>query len=210
MSQLTLSHRVALVTGAGQPAGAAVARALAAAGARVAVNDLNPDRIARLAAEIRAAGGEALAVAADTASKFQCVTLIEAARAEWQRIDILVNAATVRPNVAILKMDEWEWTRCLDVNLKGVFFMCQLVGRVMDDQNRAAPDGPGGLIVNIAWPEPDEDGRAAFAAGQGGLLAFGRACAREYGPLGIAVHTLVADTGEMEALASEVLRLCDS
>ena len=204
MSTPDLNGKVAIVTGAGQPAGAAVARALAAAGARVAVNDLNPDRIARLAAELRAAGGQALDIAADTASKFQCVTLIETTRAEWGRVDILVNAAVVQPSVSVLKMDEWEWARCHDVNLKSVFFMCQLVGRVMDDQSQAHPSQRGGLIVNVAWPEPDEAGRAAFAAGQAGIVAFGRACAREFAPLGIRVHTVMADPAAPDAVAEEV------
>jgi len=207
MSTLDLSGQVAIVTGAGQAAGAAVARALAAAGARVAVNDLNPDRIARLAAELRAAGGQALDIAADTASKFQCVTLIETTRAEWERVDILVNATSVRPAAAVLKMDEWEWARCHDVNLKSVFFMCQLVGRVMDDQNQAHPSRRDGLIVNIAWPEPDEDGRAAFAAGQAGVVAFGRVCAREFAPLGVRVETVMADPAAPEAVARQVLEL---
>ncbi len=204
MSTPDLNGKVSIVTGAGQPAGAAVARALAAAGARVAVNDLNPDRIARLAAELRAAGGQALDIAADTASKFQCVTLIETTRAEWGRVDILVNAAVVQPSVSVLKMDEWEWARCHDVNLKSVFFMCQLVGRVMDDQSQAHPSQRGGLIVNVAWPEPDEAGRAAFAAGQAGVVAFGRACAREFAPLGIRVHTVMADPAAPDAVAEEV------
>ena len=210
MSTLDLTGKVAIVTGAGQAAGAAVARALAAAGARVAVNDLNPDRIARLATELRAAGGQALAVAADTASKFQCVTLIETTRAEWGRVDILVNATVVRPSATILKMDEWEWARCHDVNLKSVFFMCQLVGRVMDDQNQARPSERGGLIVTIAWPEPDEPGRAAYAAGQAGVVAFGRACAREFAPLGIHVHTVLADSSAPERVADEVIQLVSS
>ena len=205
MSTPDLNGKVSIVTGAGQPAGAAVARALAAAGARVAVNDLNPDRIARLAAELRAAGGQALDIAADTASKFQCVTLIETTRAEWGRVDILVNAAVVQPSVSVLKMDEWEWARCHDVNLKSVFFMCQLVGRVMDDQSQAHPSQRGGLIVNVAWPEPDEAGRAAFAAGQAGVVAFGRACAREFAPLGIRVHTVMADPAAPERVAEVVI-----
>jgi NAD(P)-dependent dehydrogenase (short-subunit alcohol dehydrogenase family) len=101
-------------------------------------------------------------------------------------------------------MDEWEWARCHDVNLKSVFFMCQLVGRVMDDQNQTRPSERGGLIVTIAWPEPDEAGRAAYAAGQAGVVAFGRACAREFAPLGIRVHTLLADPDAPEAVAEEV------
>lgn len=208
MSTPNLSGKVAIVTGAGQPVGAAVARSLAAAGVRVAVNDLNPDRIARLADELRAAGGQALGIAADTASKFQCVTLIETTRAEWERVDILVTATFVRPSVSLLKMDEWEWARCHDVNLKSVFFMSQLVGRVMDDQNRAAPTARGGLVVHIAWPQADEEGRAGFAAGQAGVVALGRVCVREFAPLGIRVHTVMAGDAAEEAAAA-VLALAE-
>lgn len=206
MTDIDLSGKVAIVTGAGQPAGAAVARALAAAGARVAVNDLNPDRIARLAADLRAAGGQTIDIAADTASKFQCVNVIETTRAEWQRVDILVNATAVRPNAPLLKMDEWEWMRCLDVNLKGVFFMTQLCGRVMDDQNRASGE-PGGAIVTLDWPAPHEEGRAAFTASQAAVAAFTRAAARELAPLGIRVAALTVDPAAPERIGPEVVRL---
>jgi NAD(P)-dependent dehydrogenase (short-subunit alcohol dehydrogenase family) len=200
MNQLNLSSKVAIITGAGHGAGAAVARALAARGARVAVNDINPDRAHHVAAEIRQRGGAAIDVMTDVSNRFQCVNLIETTRAEWGRVDLLVNGASIAPAAAILKMDEWEWTRCLDVNLKGVFFMCQLVGRVMGDQREV--DGGRGLIVNLAAAEPEEDGRAAFAASQAALVAFSRACAREFAPLGIGVHTLpTADSPDETAAA---------
>jgi NAD(P)-dependent dehydrogenase (short-subunit alcohol dehydrogenase family) len=202
-----LSGQVAIVTGAGQPTGAAIARVLAAAGARVALNDLNPDRLARLAAEIRAGGGQVIDITADVSNKFQCVNIIETTRAEWGRIDILVNATSIEPNVSILKMDEWEWMRCLEVNLKGVFLMSQLAGRVMDDQNRIAGRQSGGIIATIARAESPEAGRAAFNAGQAAILAFGRACAREYEPLGIRVQTLVAGGEGIEQTAAEILWL---
>ncbi|MFO7663348.1 MAG: SDR family NAD(P)-dependent oxidoreductase [Chloroflexota bacterium] len=202
-----LSGQVAIVTGAGQPTGAAIARVLAAAGARVALNDLNPDRLARLAAEIRAGGGQVIDITADVSNKFQCVNIIETTRAEWGRIDILVNATSIEPNVSILKMDEWEWMRCLEVNLKGVFLMSQLAGRVMDDQNRIAGRQSGGIIATIARAESPEAGRAAFNAGQAAILAFGRACAREYEPLGIRVQTLVAGGKGVEQTAAEILWL---
>jgi len=206
MMDIDLTGKVAIVTGAGQAAGAAAARALAAAGARVAVNDLNPDRVARLAADLRAAGGQALDIAADTASKFQCVNLIETTRAAWERVDILVNAAAVQPTVPVLKMDEWEWMRCLDVNLKGVFFMSQLCGRVMDDQTKMGST-QGRAIVTLTWPAPDEDGRAAFVASQAAVAAFTRACAREFAPLGIHVATLMVDPAAPERIGPEVARL---
>ena len=101
MSQPDLSGKVAIVTGAGQGGGAAVARALAAAGARVAVNDINPDRAYRGAAELRDGGGLALGIQADVSNRFQCVHLIETTRAEWGRVDILVNHANISPTAAL-------------------------------------------------------------------------------------------------------------
>ena len=103
----------------------------------MAVNDINPDRAYRGAAELRDGGGLALGIQADVSNRFQCVHLIETTRAEWGRVDILVNHANISPTATILRMDEWELMRVLDVNVKSVFFMCQLVGRVMADQHQA-------------------------------------------------------------------------
>ncbi len=80
----SLHDKVAIVTGAGHGTGAAIAHALAGSGARVAVNDLNPDRAERTAAAIRQAGGRAVAIAADISNKFQCVHLVETTRQEWE------------------------------------------------------------------------------------------------------------------------------
>jgi NAD(P)-dependent dehydrogenase (short-subunit alcohol dehydrogenase family) len=191
MTTPDLSGKVAIVTGAGHGAGAAIAQALGAVGARIAVNDINPDRAHRVAEGIRAAGGAAIAVTADVGNRFQCVNLIETTRAEWGRVDLLVNCAAIAPAAPILRMDEWELMRVLDVNVKGVFFMCQLVGRVMADQAAADPTFRGTIII-LAAAEPEETGRSAYAASQAAIPAFGRACAREFAPLGIRVHTLIA------------------
>jgi NAD(P)-dependent dehydrogenase (short-subunit alcohol dehydrogenase family) len=200
-----LAGRVAIVTGAGQGKGEAIARALAAAGVCVAVNDVNPDRAHRVATGIRDAGGAAIDVMADVGNRFQCVNLIESTRAKWGRLDVLINCASIAPTASVLKMDEWELMRTLDVNVKGMFFMSQLVGRVMDDRNKAEGQA-GGLIVNFYEAEPDDDGRAAYAATQSAIPALGRACAREFAPLGIAVHTL-ASPGSPEKAAAEVMSL---
>jgi 3-oxoacyl-[acyl-carrier protein] reductase len=212
-----LSGKVAIVTGAGQGTGAAIAQALAAAGVHVAVNDINPDRAEHIAATIATAGGTALAIDADVSNKFQCVKLIEATRAQWGQLDILVNQAHVVPGSTILKMDEWDWDRCLDVNLKGAFFMSQLVGRVMSDENQER----GGCIVNVASVAGFEipwENRAAYAASQAGLVGFARECAREYLAYGIRVYTVlrslpVADAGARKegrkAVAAAVIGLCN-
>jgi NAD(P)-dependent dehydrogenase (short-subunit alcohol dehydrogenase family) len=189
--ELRLDDKVAIVTGAGQGIGEAIALTLAAAGARVAVNDLNPDRADRVAAEIVAAGGQAIAVQADVANKYQCVTLVEATRAAWGRLDILINNAAVEPTIPILTMDEWDWDRCLNVNLKGVFLMSQLCGRVMADENGER----GGVIVNIssiAGVEIPLMNRAAYCASKAGMVGFARECAREFAAYNIRVNTVVA------------------
>ena len=188
--EIKLNDKVAIVTGAGQGLGEAIAKTLAAAGARVAVNDLNPDRAHRVATEIEAAGGQAIAVAADVANKFQCVHLVETTRSEWGQLDILVNNAGIEPVSSILKMDEWDWDRCIDVNLKGTFFMSQLVGRVMAEENQAR----GGAIVNlssIAGVEIPLMHRAAYCASKAGMVGFARECAREFAEYGIRVNTIV-------------------
>lgn len=203
MTPTDITGKVAIVTGAGHGAGQAIAAALAAAGARVAVNDINPDRAYRVAAELRDAGGAAVGIMADVSNRFQCVHLIETTRAEWGQIDILVNCAVIQPSAPVLKMDEWELMRVLDVNVKGAFFMSQLVGRVMSDRHRA--DGTRGLMITLAAAEPDRPGFAAYAATQAALPAFVRACAREYAPLGIDVHLLAA--GEPEQTAAAAMRI---
>lgn len=213
---LPLTPKVAIVTGAGQGIGATVARVLAAAGIRVAVNDLNPDRAERVAAEIQQSGGQAVAVAADVANKFQCVHLIETTRAAWGQLDILVNNAAVMPRSSILKMDEWDWNRCLDVNLKGTFLMSQLCGRVMADENADENGDHGGLIVNItstAGLEVPFENRAAYCASKAGVIGFTWECAREFAGFGVRVYALALSEDEpgdvATAVSRMVLNLCD-
>ncbi|MGB3717703.1 MAG: SDR family NAD(P)-dependent oxidoreductase [Candidatus Promineifilaceae bacterium] len=188
--KLTLEGKVAIVTGAGQGLGRAIAGTLAAAGARVAVNDINPDRAERVSGEIRQAGGQAIAVAADISNKFQCVYLVETTRSQWGALDILVNNAGIEPVSTILDMDEWDWNRCIDVNLKGTFFMSQLCGRVMADENEER----GGVVVNIssiAGVEIPLMNRAAYCASKAGIVGFARECAREFAQYGIRVNTII-------------------
>lgn len=183
---MTLAGKVAIVTGSGRGIGAAVAHCLAAAGAKVAVNDLNPDRARRVVEEIQAAGGQAVSVVADVSNRFKAVHLIETTREQLGGLDILVNTAGVAPHTPILQMDEWDWNRCLEVNLKGTFFMSQLCGRVMQEAG-------GGIMVNVtgtagvsgSWPN-----HSAYCAASAGVVGFTRECAREFAPYHIRVNAV--------------------
>lgn len=214
--ELRLDNKVAIVTGAGRGIGAAIAHTLAAAGTKVAVNDINPDRAEKTAVSIREAGGQAIGIAADIANKYQCSHLIETARAEFGGLHILVNNASVEPSKPIMKLDEWDWQRTIDVNLKGTFFMSQLCGRVMAgifDKKDGVEDakGEGGVIVNIGsmgGVEVPLMDKSAYCASKAGMVGFARECAREFAQYGIRVNTVLPgliDTPRTESLiATEV------
>ena len=184
--KMDLADRVALVTGAGRGIGRAIALALADAGARVCVNDINPDTARASAQEIQSQDGQAFEYVADVSKRVQVGPMVEAVRDRWGSLDILVNNAGVEPKASVLELDEWDWARTLDVNLKGTFICTQLAGRVMRDQG-------GGVVVNIASiagyksPLPNA---SAYCASKAGVIGFTRECAREFAAYNIRVNAV--------------------
>lgn len=177
-----MSGAVALVTGGGRGRGRAAALALGAAGLRVAVIDVNPDSAERVAESIRASGGAARAAVADVSNKLAVQTMLYDVLEGWARIDLLVNAAHVVPHGTALKLDEWEWNRTLDVNLKGAFLVSQTVARAMQTTG-------GGLILNVLRPEAAST-HAGVSAARAGLLGLTSALAEEWGVFGVAVQVV--------------------
>ena len=178
--------KVVLVTGAGRGIGKAIALAFAQAGARVAVNDINPDSGEATANEIVANGGEAAAWSADVSNKLAVQTMLIGIEERWGRVDILINNAGVEPHQPILEMDEWDWSRTIDVNLKGAFICSQSVGRMMKAQG-------SGAIVNIASIAGRAAGlrdRSAYVASKTGLAGFTKECAREFAAYHIRVNAV--------------------
>jgi len=190
-----MNDGLALVTGAGRGAGRAAALALGAAGARVAAIDVNPDAAERTAAE---AGVGSTAHTVDVSNKMAVQTLLFSLLEAGERLELLVNAAHVAPASTALKMDEWEWNRTLDVNLKGAFLMSQTVARAMKETG-------GGLILNLL--RPDDSSHAAVRAARAGLLGLTQAMQAEWAPFGVQVEALALSGDPALAAAEIVARL---
>ena len=204
--QVDLSGQTALVTGAGAGGGRVIALALAANGASVAVNDLNIERADDVAEKIGEDGGSAIPLQADVSNRFQTANMIERARDAFGGIHILVNAASIFHAEPILKVDEWNWRRQIEVNITGAFFCMQLVGRVMADEG-------GGGIINLSSVEAYRSSVPAgigYITGSAGVIGMTRQAARELAPHGIRVNCIAAKTqdGSTSDVAGAALFLC--
>jgi NAD(P)-dependent dehydrogenase (short-subunit alcohol dehydrogenase family) len=194
-----LKDKIALVTGAGRGAGRAIALALGRAGAHVVAIDVNPDSAQRAADEIVQSGGAASVQVVDVSNKLAVQTMIYAVLEQHARVDILVNAAHVAPGSPALKMDEWEWNRTVDVNLKGAFLVSQTIARAMQETG-------GGIILNVLRPV-EASSHAAVRAAREGLSGLTAALAAEWAASGVRVE-LLETSGDPERAAAEAVQRC--
>jgi len=181
-----LSGKVAVVTGAGQGIGKALARGLSAAGAAVVVADVLAENAAAVARQIEAEGGRALGLAVDVSQSVSVRAMIDAALSELNRVDIMINNAGVFPRGMVLELDDDTWNAVMDVNLRGTWLGSQAAARVMVEQ------GEGGRIINfasVAAFRPALNG-AHYAASKAGIVAFTRNMALEMAPFNITVNAI--------------------
>lgn len=182
-----LSGQVAIVTGAGRNIGEDVSKLLALEGAKVAVVDMERDRGERVAGEIRAAGGEALAVVADVASESDVIAMVKTVSEKFGRIDILVNNAAITDRKAIFDTTKEEWDRVIAVTLTGPFLVTKYVAQQM------VAEGHGGKIV-VVGSTSGFQGRSsaiAYTAAKGGVANLTRSLAWQLAPYDIRVTGLV-------------------
>src|SRR5215472_13014403 len=200
---MQLSGKVALVTGAQQGIGRAIALACAAAGADVAINWLDDEDAAReTAREVAATGRRAVTIQADMARLDEVREMVAATVAELGGIGILVNNAGVFPRVDFLAMQESDWDFVHDINLKGAAFCAQAAARAM------VAAGRGGAIVNLTSGAAFRGSPRGvhYVASKGGIVSMTRQMALELAPHRIRVNSIapgLTDTAQPRYGSSE-------
>jgi 3-oxoacyl-[acyl-carrier protein] reductase len=178
------TQRVAIVTGAARGIGAATARRLAADGMAVGVLDLNEADCAGTVKEIEAAGGRALAVAADVSKTDQVEAAVSRVASELGAPLVLVNNAGVLRDNLLFKMSDDDWDTVLNVHLRGSFLMARAVQKYMVDQKY-------GRIINLSSSSAlGNRGQANYSAAKAGMQGLTKTLAKELGKFGITANSV--------------------
>ena len=196
---MRLSGKAALVTGASKGIGKGIALELAREGADVAVN-YHSDRPGAdaVAEEIRAIGRRAITVGANVAASSEIDLMFDSVMHEFSRLDILVNNAGVQTWKALLDLEEREWDRVLDTNLKGCFLCTQHAARHMKQQGSGRIVNIGSGCNKVAFPHLVD-----YTASKGGIEMFTKVAAAELGPYGITVNCVAPGAIEIERTKQE-------
>jgi 3-oxoacyl-[acyl-carrier protein] reductase len=195
---MSLSGRVALVTGASQGIGRACALKLAKDGAAVAVAARNQEKLNELVAEITAGGGKAAAFPLDVSDEEQIKSGVKAAIAQFGKIDILVNNAGITRDQLVMRMKRADWDAVLQTNLTSAYLCIQQVIGSMLKQR-------WGRIINISsvFGQMGQAGQANYAASKAGLIGLTMAIAREVGSRNITCNAIAP--GFIETAMTAVL-----
>jgi NAD(P)-dependent dehydrogenase (short-subunit alcohol dehydrogenase family) len=191
----TLKDRVAIVTGASQGIGKAIALELARVGADVVVCSRRAGALAPVAEGVRAEGRRALTIPCDVGEARDVDAVVARTLEEFGRIDVLVNNAGYRIRSRLEELPREEWDAMVRTNLTGVFLFCQAVGRVMIRQR-------AGRIVNVTSVagRSGSRGLAAYAAAKAGVTTLTQSLGAEWAKYGIIVNAVAPGPVETEGV----------
>lgn len=198
MIYLKVKDRVAIITGSGQGIGKAIAFALAREGAKVAVTDISGKEV-DTAKEIKALGKEALPLKLDVTNYLEAQNVAKKVYESFGRIDILVNNAGIYPFKSFEDMEEKDWDRVIQINLKGTFNCTKAVLPYMKEQRY-------GRIINIssiAGTFVGFSNLSHYCASKAGIMGFTRGVALEVAKYGICVNAVAP--GPIETPGTQVM-----
>lgn len=194
MNQLT--NQTAVVTGAGRGIGRAIALKFAAEGADVVCVSRTAENSEKVANEVRALGRKAWAHAVDVADANSVNAAVEKILTECSRVDILVNNAGVTRDGLMMRMSDEDWNTVLNTNLRGAFLVTKAFSRTLLKQR-------SGRVINIASVIGlmGNAGQCNYAASKGGLIAFTKSAAKEFGSRTITVNAIAPGFTETDMTA---------
>jgi len=189
-----LENRIAIVTGAGQGIGKAIALGMAREGAGLVIADLNEANAGAVKREIERVGGKASALYTDISNEESVRGMIDATLNEYGRVDILVNNAGIFPTSSVEAMQEEEWDRVIGANLVGTFLCSKAVVPHLLAQC-------SGRIISLTSGRAFQGAKhgAHYAASKAGIIGFSKSLALELAPYGITVNVIcpgITDTAQ--------------
>ncbi len=181
-----LKNKTAVLIGGGGVLAGSMAEGLARAGANIAIVDINLELAQKRADQLTSLGVKTLALKADASQKPALEAVSQQVIAKFGQVDILINAPGINSMTPFFEIEESEWDKILDVNLKSMFFACQVFGRRMIDQ------GTGGSIINIssASSGPPLSKVFTYSISKAGVNNLTQFLAREWAPFRIRVNAI--------------------
>ena len=197
MSGGSLAGRAVIVTGGSRGIGAAIAALMAEHGAGVLVSGRDADRVQTAVKAMEGLGGRVVGLAADAAKREDVDRLVDAARQEFGRLDVVVNNAGITSDALLVRMKDDDWDRVMDVNLRGAFLLTRAAAKVMMRQK-------SGRVINIASAAGamGNAGQANYSAAKAGLIGLTKASARELAHWGILVNAVAPGLIETDMSAA--------
>lgn len=198
MSEAQNTRPAALVTGGGRGIGRAICLALAKAGFDVCINyAVSAAAAEQTAEECKAFGVQAMTLQADVTDPAQCQALVETAAKTFGRLDVLVNNAGVTADKLILRMQEEDFDKVINANLKGAFFCCKTACKLMMRQRY-------GRIINISSVVGlhGNAGQSNYAASKAGLIGLTKSLAKEFAARGVTVNAVAPGFIETDMTAA--------
>ncbi len=203
---MRLKDKVAIVTGSGRGIGEGIVLRFAEEGAKIIVNDVNEDDAKNVVDQVKAKGGQAVAVIGSVSDRSTVQKMVDTAVKEFGTLDIIVNNAGITRDSILHKMTDDQWSAVIDVNLTGVYLGIQCAARIMREKGY-------GKIINISSTSAlGNVGQLNYSASKAGVIGMTKTAAKELGAKGVNVNAIAPGmiwTDMMKNMPPETLKQMD-